>query len=68
MLSGVEMEKSTWLPGLDQWFRASVTPDAIPAYYRGGFIVPRRERPRRSTVAQVGLGWACGPVGQEGKG
>jgi hypothetical protein len=95
MLSGIEMEKSTWLPGLDQWFRATVsgqlvlhsavpsihparlrssctarahltpspltcvvapaqvTPDSIPAYYRGGHIIPRRERPRRSTVMQV---------------
>jgi hypothetical protein len=29
-----------------------VSPDYIPAFYRGGHIIPRRERPRRSTEAQ----------------
>ncbi|KXZ56930.1 hypothetical protein GPECTOR_1g839 [Gonium pectorale] len=33
--------------------RVQVTMDAIPVYYRGGHIVPRRERPRRSTAAQA---------------
>ncbi|GFR40498.1 hypothetical protein Agub_g1066 [Astrephomene gubernaculifera] len=33
--------------------RVQVTLDAIPVYYRGGHIVPRRERPRRSTAAQA---------------
>mmetsp|Transcript_27755 Transcript_27755/g.70759 ORF Transcript_27755/g.70759 Transcript_27755/m.70759 type:complete len:905 (-) Transcript_27755:229-2943(-) len=53
MLTGVEMEKSTWLPGLDQSYKVTVTPDSIPAYYRGGRIVPRRERPRRSSATQA---------------
>jgi len=52
MLSGVEMEKSAWLPGRDQVFRVQVNADSIPAYYRGGSVVPRRERPRRSTAQQ----------------
>ncbi|KAJ9510644.1 hypothetical protein QJQ45_027546, partial [Haematococcus lacustris] len=51
-LSGQEMEKATWLPGLDQWFKVQVSPDTIPAYYRGGHVVPLRERPRRSSATQ----------------
>jgi len=27
--------------------------DAIPVFYRGGHIIPKRERPRRSTVTQA---------------
>ncbi len=30
-----------------------MTADSIPAFYRGGCIVPRRERARRSTATQV---------------
>lgn len=52
LLTGAEAEKSTWLPGLDQVIRVQVTQDSIPAFYRGGYIVPRRERPRRSTATQ----------------
>ncbi|GIL86778.1 hypothetical protein Vretimale_15637 [Volvox reticuliferus] len=33
--------------------RVQVTLDAIPVYYRGGSIVPLRERPRRSSAAQA---------------
>lgn len=33
--------------------RRKVTLDAIPVYYRGGSILPLRERPRRSTATQL---------------
>lgn len=29
----------------------AVTMDTVPVYLRGGYIVPRKERPRRSTAA-----------------
>ena len=32
---------------------AQVTLDAIPVFYRGGGIIPRRERPRRSTATMA---------------
>lgn len=34
-------------------YRVPVTLEAIPVFYRGGAIVPRRERPRRSSAAQA---------------
>lgn len=49
-VSGEEMAKETWLPGLDQVARIGVHMDAIPAFVRGGHVVPRRDRPRRSTA------------------
>ncbi len=43
-----------------------MTLDAIPVFYRGGAIVPRRERPRRSTQTQARdpftLVVACDPM------
>lgn len=48
--SGAEMKKSTWLPGNDQLHRLAVNINSIPVFYRGGYIVPRKERPRRSTA------------------
>lgn len=51
-LSGVEIDKSLKISGQDQMYRIPVNADSIPAYYRGGYIVTRRERPRRSTVTQ----------------
>lgn len=48
--SGAEMKKSTWLPGLDQVYRLPLTMNTIPFFYRGGSIIPRKERPRRSTA------------------
>lgn len=41
-------------PGKDQVYRAKVTMNGIPAFYRGGYIIPRRERPRRSTATMAG--------------
>ncbi|GLI69804.1 hypothetical protein VaNZ11_014505 [Volvox africanus] len=41
------------LPARTRSQRVQVTLDAIPVYYRGGSIVPLRERPRRSSVAQA---------------
>lgn len=52
-LTGAAMVKSTWLPGLDQMHKIPVTMDGIPFFYRGGSIIPRRERPRRSTAAMA---------------
>lgn len=53
--SGAEVKpgsgKSSWLGGAgDQQVNVPVTMDAIPAFYRGGSVVPRKERPRRSTT------------------
>lgn len=53
--SGTQLTKSSgWLAGNDQQHRIVVTLDAIPTMYRGGYIVPRRERPRRSTASMAG--------------
>ena len=35
-------------------FETPVTLDTVPVYLRGGHIVPRRERARRSTAAMHG--------------
>ena len=35
---------------------ASAPADSIPLFQRAGSVIPKRERPRRSTVAQAGVG------------
>ena len=39
--------------GGDGVVKVAVTMDSVPVYLRGGYIVPRRERPRRSTAAMA---------------
>ena len=41
------------LGGGDGAVKVAVTMDTVPVYLRGGYIVPRKERPRRSTAAMA---------------
>ncbi|MEW5317328.1 MAG: hypothetical protein WDW38_008637 [Sanguina aurantia] len=45
-MTGAEASRS-------QTARIPVTMDSIPSYYRGGSVIPRRERPRRSTATMA---------------
>ncbi|KAF5834709.1 glycosyl hydrolases family 31-domain-containing protein [Dunaliella salina] len=47
--TGAEVERSSsWLSSGGDKQKVQVTLDSIPVYYRGGSVVPRRERPRRA--------------------
>ncbi|GBF95413.1 glucan 1,3-alpha-glucosidase-like [Raphidocelis subcapitata] len=52
-VSGQAMRAAPPAAGADQAVRVGVHMEGIPVFYRGGHIVPRRDRPRRSTAQQA---------------